>query len=426
VSELRLLPADAKTTVARPPAGYNYRADVIVGGMAVTTLLDTGATTNAVAEEVVLAIIDHALGRGFVPGDPQWPVRLEKWGKPDLVKGVARGRALEIIGAAVLQVTFRGIDKREVVQGVRFKIFAKGSCGWLGLVIGGPSLEPAPLGLGLRSYGGGHFLQTLGITLLRAEEGEVAERVNAYYALQELEKEARGPLAYPASDVWEERTEDEKLEGEGDVTWCRTRRRRKAGRPERMESPIGKPVALGPGLEDAGDDGESKDRDCGVCSTVMRWVVSPWSNQVRPGKEGDEGVGTTEGTGGAAVGATALGLKDGKEGGPGPVQEVARGGPEDRGVATGDGGRRGVQGKEIGRTSEVATRSEERMMEGLRCRDDGRRKNQCEGAVRQNGLRSRGSGDLMRKEGWTGIFSAIWGQIGGGQGPALQKDAMGR
>ena len=91
-----------------------------------TALLDTGASTNAVPEEILVALINHAFAKGLRPQDPDWPVSLERWRGTETVTGVARGQDLEIIGAAVLPVGFTGFDGRTVVQLSRFKIFAKG------------------------------------------------------------------------------------------------------------------------------------------------------------------------------------------------------------------------------------------------------------------------------------------------------------
>ena len=79
--------------------GYIFQTDVEVGGLVVPVMLDTGATTNAVAEELVIEVLNHALTVGLAPGDPKWPVRLERWAHPELVTGVAKGRGVQVIGA---------------------------------------------------------------------------------------------------------------------------------------------------------------------------------------------------------------------------------------------------------------------------------------------------------------------------------------
>lgn len=201
MTTLRDLPAEAWDEVKTPASGYNYRAEVAVGHLRLVALLDTRATTNAIAEEVVVDLIDRALAEGLVPKDREWPIRLERWGNPETVTGVAKNQALRIVGAVVLPVTFRGIDGRESTHKMRFNIFEKGSCGWMGLVIGGPCLEPPPLGLGLKAHGGGHYFETLGLTLKRLEEAEVWQRMDSYYALHENDEPKEERRGSPCLEV---------------------------------------------------------------------------------------------------------------------------------------------------------------------------------------------------------------------------------
>ena len=59
ISRLEELPESIWEEVKEPKPGYNYRTEVSVGGLCVTALLDTGATTNAIAEEVVVSILNR-------------------------------------------------------------------------------------------------------------------------------------------------------------------------------------------------------------------------------------------------------------------------------------------------------------------------------------------------------------------------------
>ena len=106
--------------------GYNYRAEVSVGTVRLTALLDTGAATNAIPEEIVVDLINEALAAGLDPQDSKWPIVLERWKEgTEIVSGVAMDKCLEILGAVVLPVRFTGIDRREETCRLRFKIFAK-------------------------------------------------------------------------------------------------------------------------------------------------------------------------------------------------------------------------------------------------------------------------------------------------------------
>ena len=55
----------------------------------------------------------------------------------------------------------------------------------MGLIIGGPSLETPPLGLGLRSHGGGHHLEAFEMTIARCEAEELRCRFDVFFAAKE-------------------------------------------------------------------------------------------------------------------------------------------------------------------------------------------------------------------------------------------------
>jgi len=213
VTCLAQLHPDDWEEVEKPVAGYNFRAEVRVGSTKLITLLDTGASTNAIPEELVVALINQAYEDRNTPGFKEWPVKLERWKGPESVTGVARGQDLTIVGAVVLPVVFTGVDNRSMMQKLRFKIFGKGCSGWMGLIIGGPSLEPLPLGLGLRTTSHGHHLESIGITLRRCEEREVSQRIDCYYAVQDQggSGSAFGGT-YMEADLWTEDSEEEEME----------------------------------------------------------------------------------------------------------------------------------------------------------------------------------------------------------------------
>ena len=124
ISELRQLHESAWEEVEKPVAGYNYRAEVFVRGTSIIALLDTGASTNAIPEELVVALINGAIGDGLTPQNENWPVRLERWKGSETVTGVARGQDLTIVGAAVMPVFvprtgWKREDPEDAVQDLR-------------------------------------------------------------------------------------------------------------------------------------------------------------------------------------------------------------------------------------------------------------------------------------------------------------------
>ena len=163
------MPQEAWRQVQTPTDGYNLQLKVSVLGLTCIAVLDTGASANFVPEELVVRLLNTAREQGFAPQRRDWPVALEWWHDGDRVSGLAKGHYLEILGAALVPVTFTGGDGRQKVKRVRFKILKKGCSSWMGFIIGGPSLEPEPLGLGLSISPAGHFLNGLGLLRPRVE-----------------------------------------------------------------------------------------------------------------------------------------------------------------------------------------------------------------------------------------------------------------
>ena len=105
--------------------GYNDRTEVSVGGLCVTALLDTGATTNAIAEDVVVSILNRALSRGVAVGDEAWPAKFERWRNVRGIRGIVPEQFIEVLGAVVLSVEFGDPGGVRVSQVMRFKILPK-------------------------------------------------------------------------------------------------------------------------------------------------------------------------------------------------------------------------------------------------------------------------------------------------------------
>ena len=118
------------------------------------------------------------------PSDEAWPLlALEHWGTRGFgeacenATGVATDSPLSIIGRCALTTVFIGIDGRQASVLARFKIFAAGSCMRKGAILGAPSLEPCPVGLGHKARPGCHSFEGLGLALLRLEQTCVNQRV---------------------------------------------------------------------------------------------------------------------------------------------------------------------------------------------------------------------------------------------------------
>ena len=100
-------------TAARPP-GYCAQTVLHFGRLGVTTLLDYGATCNAMPEEVALSIMSHAVDSFPDREDVRYPiVRLHKYSTARTIDGVAAGKPIQIKYAVVLRAEFVGVGRTE-------------------------------------------------------------------------------------------------------------------------------------------------------------------------------------------------------------------------------------------------------------------------------------------------------------------------
>ena len=90
---------------------------------------------------------------------------LEKWRRREELRGVAGGKTVPLIGAVVLtlEATKLGTKKGPKIK-ARFKICAKGTTDWIGIILGARALDcPERGGLGFIPGPYGHTFTKLGI-----------------------------------------------------------------------------------------------------------------------------------------------------------------------------------------------------------------------------------------------------------------------
>ena len=172
--------------------GYQYKTVTKVLDKRVETLLDGGAGSNHVTEELVVSILNRAAALGLKPDDSRFPIiQFEQWVYPEYVHGIASGSPVPLKGSVVLRVRLQeGNSVEKSVDGhelfVRCKIAAKGTSDWHGLILGGRALDcEARHGLGFRPGPQSHILDTLGVRIPRCEDSSV-ERKDRAYVLQSV------------------------------------------------------------------------------------------------------------------------------------------------------------------------------------------------------------------------------------------------
>ena len=186
-TDLDRLPKDWWHVVDNDKGGYQYKTVTKILGKKVETLLDGGAGSNHVTEELVVSILNHAASLGIKPNSPEFPVvRFEQWIYPEYVHGIASGSPVPLKGAVVLKVRLQeGPDESSCKDGheiyVRCKIAARGTSDWHGLILGGRALDcEARRGLGFRPGPGAHILDSLGVQIPRCEDHSAERKDRAY------------------------------------------------------------------------------------------------------------------------------------------------------------------------------------------------------------------------------------------------------
>ena len=122
-------------------------------------------------------------------------------GGRDVATGVGAGADLGVSCCAVLRVTLLGVDGRQVEQLFRLKVFDAWACSYRGLILGGPALEPLPLGLGFRASLAGHVFDPLGLVCPRLEEATVTQRMlhACFFQTAPTQQTAPTPQTAPTS-----------------------------------------------------------------------------------------------------------------------------------------------------------------------------------------------------------------------------------
>ena len=160
------------------PAGYASQTALYFGTKAVSSMLDSCATCSAMPMEMLILIISHAhklIDEGLMTHDsPLYPLsRLEKYENTAAVQGV-EGAGMMIRYGAILRAEFVPIggtpgNASNPTREIYFKILPMGAANITGVLIGNPTLDCAPHGLGWERKPTSHFFADLQLHLPRVE-----------------------------------------------------------------------------------------------------------------------------------------------------------------------------------------------------------------------------------------------------------------
>ena len=146
-------------------------------------LLDIGATTSSIPEELLATIYDRTcqmVADGvYAWHTPGCPIKsFEDFSTdPRRIEGFAKDQPIHVTHTVLLRVMFVPIGAHTgPVRTIRMKVLPKGTTSFPGIILAAPCLAPLPHGLGLRTEPHAHVLQALGVCLPRLEE-EVESRL---------------------------------------------------------------------------------------------------------------------------------------------------------------------------------------------------------------------------------------------------------
>ena len=134
-----------------PVAGCNSQTLVRIAGRACLTLLDSGATTSSIPEELVADIFNRISARirnkEFEWQDLACPIRrFENYSRdPRKIEGLVKDRPISVTHNVILRVMFVPIGAQSgPVRAIRVKIVPKGTSFFPGIILSAPCLSPAP------------------------------------------------------------------------------------------------------------------------------------------------------------------------------------------------------------------------------------------------------------------------------------------
>ena len=161
------------------PAGYTTNSRLHFGGIAVHTLIDSGATANVISEEVaelLLGFIQSRVREGVLSENASnFPlISVEKYLNAGSMAGItAAGGSISSEHSLVLKAEFVAEGKEpgdnNPIHVISFKVLPKGTSTVQGCLLGTPVLDACPFGLGWRMTPTTHFFEKYNVHLPRLE-----------------------------------------------------------------------------------------------------------------------------------------------------------------------------------------------------------------------------------------------------------------
>ena len=150
--------------------GYNAQTRAFILDVGYPTLVDSGATNSTSPEELICYVITDAFTKGHRPGDAAWPVRNLRWIRNESIGGIKKSAAVQIVAQCELELEFTPLaSKSGPRQWVSVIVFGSGQSDYPGIILGLPTLDVSPYGLGWRPTERCHVFDSLSVMLPREE-----------------------------------------------------------------------------------------------------------------------------------------------------------------------------------------------------------------------------------------------------------------
>ena len=105
LQRLSELPQHVWTRTKHDTSGTQYYTRMKAGEYYTELMLDGGSKLNSTTEEEILKVLNIHRAKGIKLGDPSHPIKqLERWDTPAHLNGVASGKPVRLVGAAVVSM----------------------------------------------------------------------------------------------------------------------------------------------------------------------------------------------------------------------------------------------------------------------------------------------------------------------------------
>ncbi len=146
--------------------GYNAQTRTFVVDIGIPTLIDSGATNSTAPEELICQLMTIAFQKQRRPGDADSPIRNLRWIRNESIGGIRKDASVRIVAQCELLAEFTLVASESgPCHWIEVLILGAGQSDYPGIILGLPSLDVPPFGLGWRLTEKCHVFDALSVML---------------------------------------------------------------------------------------------------------------------------------------------------------------------------------------------------------------------------------------------------------------------